>query len=88
MNNEEKILKILEALSADIAGLKEGQSSMQADIAGLKKGQSSMQSDIASLKTGQEEIKTELRAVWDDIKRLDKRLTAQDEELVLMKRLK
>jgi len=47
-----------------------------------------MQSDIQELKEGQTEIKTELRGVWDDILRLDKRLTAQDEELVLMKRLK
>lgn len=48
----------------------------------------SMQSDIQELKKGQTDIKAELRGAWDDILRLDKRLTAQDEELVLMKRLK
>lgn len=48
----------------------------------------SMQSDIKDLKEGQVEIKTELRGIWDDILRLDKRLTAQDEEIVIMRRLK
>lgn len=47
-----------------------------------------MQTDIAGIKTDVTEIKTELRGVWDDILRLDKRLTAQDEELVIMKRFK
>ena len=47
-----------------------------------------LQADVSEIKSDITEIKTELRGVWDDILRLDKRLTAQDEELVIMKRLK
>lgn len=57
MNNEEKILAILEKHSKmfekmqdDISGLKAGQSAMQDDISGLKAGQSAMQDDITAVK--------------------------------------
>jgi chromosome segregation ATPase len=53
MNNEEKILSILEIMQADISGLQEGQASMQADISALKEGQASMQADISALQEGQ-----------------------------------
>ncbi|MCL6479478.1 MAG: hypothetical protein K6T65_13915 [Peptococcaceae bacterium] len=44
--------------------------------------------DIASIKKDIKDIKSELGYVWDDIKKIDNRLTAQGEELVILKRLK
>jgi len=44
--------------------------------------------DLASLKKDVSEIKVELRFVWEGIKKIDTRLSAQGEELVILKRLK
>ena len=70
MNNEEKILAILEQhskmfekMQEDISSLKAGQSSMQEDISSLKAGQSSMQEDISSLKAGQSSMQDDIAAI-------------------------
>ncbi|MGI6648334.1 MAG: hypothetical protein ACOX5W_04520 [Bacillota bacterium] len=47
----------------------------------LAEGQKLLQADVTS-------IKNELRYVWEDIKRIDKRLSTQEEEVVILKRLK
>lgn len=47
-----------------------------------------IQTDVSEIKSNIAEIKTELRGAWDDILHLDKRLTAQAEELILIKRLR
>jgi len=47
-----------------------------------------MEGDIKDLKQGQQDIRKELRYIWDDIKKLDERLTGQEEEVVILKRLK
>ena len=46
MNNEEKILAILETMQADISDLKETQSSMQADINGLREDVDSVKNAV------------------------------------------
>ena len=60
MNNDEKILGILEQMHGRFDKIEEGQASMQADIAGLKEGQASMQADISSLKEGQAELREDV----------------------------
>ena len=49
MQNDEKILKALEALQADVAGLKQGQDGLQADVANIKKGMATKQ-DVAAVR--------------------------------------
>ncbi|MEN6388784.1 MAG: hypothetical protein ABFD04_00065 [Syntrophomonas sp.] len=66
MKNEEKILKILEAMQADISGLKEGQRSLQDGQKSLENGQSSLQEGQRALEDRQKsleegQIKLELR---------------------------
>ncbi|KGP75189.1 hypothetical protein JT05_11960 [Desulfosporosinus sp. Tol-M] len=58
------------------------------ELQALREGQSQQGEDLSSLKKDVREIKTELRFVWEDIKKLDSRLSAQGEELVILKRLK
>lgn len=57
MNNEEKILTMLEQMQSDISGMKGDIFGMKADISGmkgdiasLKQGQIAMQEDIAEIK--------------------------------------
>ncbi|MFZ3100861.1 MAG: hypothetical protein WA113_01380 [Desulfitobacteriaceae bacterium] len=73
--------QILTQILSELQALREGQSRQGEDLASLK-------NDVATLKNDVSEIKGELRYVWDDIKKIDSRLSAQGEELVILKRLK
>lgn len=55
--------------------------SMETDIKELKAGQ-------AKLEQGQQEIKSVLKFMWDDIKKLDNRLSQQEDEVFTLKRVK
>jgi predicted nuclease with TOPRIM domain len=48
----------------------------------------SVEDRIISLEKGQQEIKSELKYIWEDIKKIDARLTKQEEETAFLKRLK
>jgi hypothetical protein len=74
MNNEEKILQMLEIIVADINDLKKGQASLEKRPIVLEKGQKQLQSDVSS-------IKRDLKAVWSDILRIDKKIATQQEEI-------
>jgi exonuclease VII small subunit len=54
----------------------------------LEEGQANIETGLKNLRQGQQEIRRELQYVWDDIKRLDKRLTQQEEETFILKRMK
>ena len=67
MNNEEKILTILEQMTGDIAELKQGQ-------AKLEQGQLEIRKDVHQLQQGQKEIrkdikqlKLEMKYAFDDV---------------------
>lgn len=66
--------RILEKILSELQALHEGQARLESNMTVLRK-------DVV-------EIKSELRYVWDDIKRIDNRLSIQGEELVNLKRLK
>lgn len=51
------------------------------ELGSLKEGQQ-------KLEKGQVEIKTQLEHVWEDIRRIDKRLTKQEDETYLLTRMK
>lgn len=57
MDNAEKILKLLEAVQGDIAGLKDNMAIVQSDIAGLKGNVADMQGDIQGLKQDVSQIR-------------------------------
>ena len=80
--------QILAQILSELQALREGQSRQGEDLSSLKKDVSSLKKDVSSLKKDVSEIKVELRFVWEDVKKLDKRLTAQGEELVILKRFK
>lgn len=87
MNNEEKILAILEQhskmfekMQEDISSLKAGQSSMQEDISSLKAGQSSMQDDIAAIKTRLDyDVDVRFNAINASLDVIKKRLDTLDD---------
>jgi len=67
MNNEEKILallekhdKLLEEMKTDISDLKSNQEIMRADISDLKSSQEEMRADISNLKSSQEEMRADI----------------------------
>lgn len=61
MNNEDKILKILEQMQGDINGMKTDISDMKTDINGAKIDINSMKTDINSLKEDMGLVKTQLK---------------------------
>ena len=64
MNNEGKIIALLESMDARLGTLATGQAKLEADISQIK-------CDVS-------EIKTELKYIWDDIGRISDRLGAQE----------
>ena len=47
-----------------------------------------MSGSMVGLLKGQQEIKSQLKFIWEDIKKLDNRLSKQEEETAYLKRLK
>ena len=69
MNNEEKILSMLETIVADISVLKEGQ-------AKLEEGQAKLEESQAKLEEGLDEVKQEIRDVQRELKQEINKTTA------------
>jgi chromosome segregation ATPase len=102
LNNEEKILKILETMQLTMDTMQSQIGSMDSRLGGVESRLggvesrlgsveskiNTMQVDIKGLQSDVREIKRDLKGAWDDILRLDKRLTVHDEELAMLKRLK
>lgn len=65
MNNEEKILALLEALASDVASLKD-------DVSGLK-------ADMDVIKPQIAEIKMNVEFVWQDMSRAEKRFEQHED---------
>jgi outer membrane murein-binding lipoprotein Lpp len=67
MNNEERILSLLEImngrlenLEADVCSLKSGQARLEADVSGLK-------SDVSILKVGQAKLEADVQTIKEDV---------------------
>lgn len=67
MQNEEKILGLLEQLVEDVSGLKQDVSGLKQDVSGLKQ-------DVSGLKQESAETKKELVALKEQMGRMDERL--------------
>lgn len=59
MTNEEKILRMLESLTSDVAGIKSDISSMKTDIAKLERGQHRLETRLEN------EAFDKIRAIFD-----------------------
>ena len=87
MNNEDKILAILEKLQEDFSGMKEDVSSLKQDVSGLKQDASGLKEDVSSLKQDVSSIKirldvdiqTQLNLLSEGHSRLVERLDILDE---------
>lgn len=71
MNNEEKILTLLERMDQRLDKLEAGQAKLEADVSELKAGQVKIQEDVS-------EIKTDVKYIWEEIDRFSDRISAQD----------
>ena len=60
MNNEEKILAILETVQADISGLKVDVSGLKGDVSDLKGDVSDLKGDVSDLKADMSDVKGRL----------------------------
>jgi predicted nucleic acid-binding Zn-ribbon protein len=63
MNNDEKILGMLETLTTDITGIKSDITEMKADITGLKADMTDVKADITGLKADMTGVKNRLNNV-------------------------
>lgn len=73
--------EILKQILSELSSLKEGQSRLELGQEQLGQGQK-------RLEKGQDDIRSELHYIWDDIKKIDARLTKQEEETYVLKRMK
>ncbi|NLF44927.1 MAG: hypothetical protein GX581_02520 [Syntrophomonadaceae bacterium] len=85
MNNEEKILQMLEVITADVGSLKTDVGSLKTDVSSLKKGQAALEKGQRKLQSDVTVIKRDLEAAWSDILRIDKKIDAQQEEIDTIK---
>ena len=91
MNNEEKILHILEniqtdvsGLKTDVAGLKSDIVEVKADVAGLKSDMVEVKADIAGLKSDMVEVKADIAGLKTDVAGLKTDLTEVKHRVVLI----
>ena len=87
--------EILKQILSELNSLKEGQTKIEQGqeqlVQGqkqLEQGQKRLEQGQKRLEQGQEDIRSELRYIWDDIKKIDARLTKQEEETNFLKRMK
>ena len=83
MNNEEKILSILESVQADVSALKTDVSALKTDVSALKTDVSALKVGQAKLEAGQKSIRKDIRDLSvhvheglfkGEIMRLDRRI--------------
>ena len=74
MNNEDKILAILEKLQEDFSGMKEDVSSLKQDVSGLKQDVSGLKQDVSGLKQDASGLKEDVSSLKQDVSSIKIRL--------------
>ena len=74
MNNEEKILLMLEGLVADVKDLKTDVAGLKTDVAGLKTDVAGLKNDVQVLKQDVQVLKQEMKEVKQDLRDVKDRL--------------
>ena len=77
MNNEEKILAILEQMQGDIASLKQGQATLEQGQEELRVGMNAMREEMNDRF---DSLESSLKMAWEDISSGEKRLTQHEKE--------
>ena len=67
MNNEERILAILESMQSDISGLKEDVSGLKEDVSGLKEDVGGLKEDVSGLKKDVSGLKEDVGGLKEDV---------------------
>jgi len=80
--------EVLKQILNKLESLEQGQQEIRADVADLKAGQAKLEAGQKKLEQGQREIRKELKFIWEDIKKIDNRLTIQEQETLKLKGLK
>lgn len=57
MNNEEKIMQILESIAGDVSELKKGQTALETHMNGLEKGQDILARQVSTLTEDMQEVR-------------------------------
>jgi len=73
MNDEEKILSLLEKMDGRLSFLEQGQKETNQRLAQIDSRLDSIESDVKRLKKDVRDIKVDLKGVWSDILMLDNR---------------
>ena len=81
MNNEEKILAMLEQLQTGQTALQQGQTALQAGQTALQQGQTELQAGQTALQQGQTELQAGQIAVNTRLDGMGKRLDGMDKRL-------
>lgn len=90
-----QILSEVQSVKTEVQSVKTEIQSVKTEIQSMKSEIQLIKSDISELKegqqkleVGQQEIKNELTYIWGDIKKLDSRLSNQEQETFMLKRVK
>jgi len=73
VNNEEKILSILEQVNDRLGNLEQGQAKLEQDLQSVKQSQTVIQEDIS-------QIKAEMKYAWQDIGFVEKKIKKHERE--------
>lgn len=67
MNNEDRILSLLEQMNGRLDKLEQGQSQLCADVSALKEDVAVLKTDVAVLKTDVAVLKTDVATLKEDV---------------------
>jgi exonuclease VII small subunit len=83
------------SLEQSVSSLEEGQKNLEQNVKLLEYGQKELAQSIEKLdegvgrlEQGQRDIRNEFKYAWQDIRKIDSRLSTQEEEVVILKRQK
>jgi len=71
MNNEERILTLLDELKIGQARLEAGQAKLEGDVSALIYGQAKLEGDVSALIIGQEKLESDLASINKTVTRIE-----------------
>ena len=81
MQNEERILGLLEHLVQDVSGLKQSVSGLERETAGLKQEMAELKADVSTLKTDVAGLKADVSGLKEETASLKAQMGQMDERL-------
>ena len=85
MQNEERILGLLEHLVQDVSGLKQSVSGLERETAGLKQEMAELKADVSTLKTDVAGLKADVSTLKTDVAGLKADVSGLKEETASLK---